>query len=79
MSNKPSDVEIEDEVAVVRVLSALFITFMVLIVSSYSEVAETELVNSGTLTTVSHTQQSTSPDNQSSSLLQTRLKAGSIK
>jgi len=79
MSNKPSEVEIEDEVAVVRVLSALFITFMVLIVSSYSEVAETELVNSETLTSVSHTQQNTTADNQSSSLLQTRIKAGSIK
>ena len=43
MSKEQSQVNIEDEVVAVRVLSAVFVTFMVLIVGSYSEIPRDEV------------------------------------
>ena len=46
MNNKQSQVEIEDELVTVRILSVVFITFMILIVGSYSDAPNSKLAES---------------------------------
>ena len=54
MDNNKSQVDIEDEVVAVRVLSVVFIVFMVLIVGSYSDIPKDEITqNTTTHSTVS--------------------------
>ncbi len=53
MKNQQSQVSIEDELVAVRVLSAIFVTFMVLIVGSYSDSSQNKLIKNTTIEPVS--------------------------
>ena len=54
MSKEQSQVSIEDEVVAVRVLSVIFVTFMVLIVGSYSDIPREEAVKNTETHSIAH-------------------------
>jgi len=54
MIDKQSQVSIEDELVAVRILSIVFISFMILIVSSYSDLPNEELSQDKTNQTLVH-------------------------
>ena len=75
MNNKQTQVEIEDELVAVRVLSAIFITFMVLIIGSYSDIPKDEIAQN--TTTHSVAQSSTKNITSSNQLLRVKSQINS--
>ena len=55
MKNQQSQIEIEDETTVVRVLSAVFITLMILIIGSYSDIPQEKIAQNQQTQTIAHT------------------------
>lgn len=79
MTNKQHQIEIEEETTVVRILSVIFITLMILIVSSYSDIPRDKNEGNSVSQTITDTRdnnlQATRLGEQQISNIKTRLNA----
>jgi len=79
MTNKQHQIEIEEETTVVRILSVIFITLMILIVSSYSDIPRDKNAETSVSQTITDTRdnnlQATRLGEQQISNIKTRLNA----